>query len=170
VTVISVNGVFASRAARARAYLLPTHTPWELLSSKDLPAVIERFVRRLPWRSLVAVYSIAVATLVALGWTASWNLALNFIHQAPYGRIDPLYGKDFSFYLFSLPVFFVLKDWMLLVLVLSALLAALVSWACGEIAFNARRRFVSVSAAVHGSVLLGLFFAVEAWSFDLDRY
>src|ERR1019366_4246124 len=73
-------------------------------------------------------------------------------------------------YLFSLPAFFVLKDWMLLVLVLSALLAALVYWACGEIAFNARRRFVSVSAAVHGSVLLGLFFAVEAWSFDLDRY
>src|SRR5579863_8122128 len=79
-TVIWLNGVVASRAARARAYLLPANSPWESLGSKDLPAVIERFVRRLPWRSLVAVFSITVATLVALGWTASWNLALNFIH------------------------------------------------------------------------------------------
>ena len=113
---------------------------------------------------------VVVATLVALGWTANWNLVLNYIDQAPYGRIDPLYGNDFSFYLFSLPAFFAFKDWMLLVLVLSALLTALIYWARGKIAFDARRRFVSVAAAVHGSILLALFFAVEAWSFDLDRY
>jgi uncharacterized protein len=158
VTVISMNGVFASRAARARAYWLPANTPWESLSTRDLPAVIERFVRRLPWRSLVAVYSIVVATLVALGWTASWNLALNFIHQAPYGRSDPLYGNDFSFYLFSLPVFIALKDWMLLVLVLSAILAAFIYWACGEITLNASRRFISATAATHGFILLGILF------------
>jgi uncharacterized membrane protein (UPF0182 family) len=169
-TVISVNGMHAARVARARAYLLPINTPWESLSSKELPAVIERIVRRLPWRSLVAVISAVVATLVALGWTASWNLALNFFYQVPYGRGDPLYGNDLSFYLFSLPAFVVFKDWMLLVLALGALLAALIYWACGEITLNARRRFVSATAAAHGSVLLGLFFLVEAWSFDLDRY
>jgi len=56
----------------------------------------------------------------------------------------------------------------LLVLVLSALVAGIVYWACGEIAFNARRRFVSAAAAAHGSVLLGFSLAIEAWSFDLD--
>ena len=128
-TVIWVNGVVASRVAGGRAYLLPVNTPWEPLRSEQWRAVIDRFVRRPPWRQLVAGISIVVATLVALGWTTNWNIALNFIHQAPYGRSDPLYGNDFSFYLFSLPAFFVLKDWMLLVLVLSALLAALVYWA-----------------------------------------
>ena len=59
---------------------------------------------------------------------------------------------------------------MLLVLALSALLAALIYWAWGEITFNARRRFVSATAATHGSILLGFFFLVEAWSFYLDRY
>jgi uncharacterized membrane protein (UPF0182 family) len=168
--VVWVNGALASRSAGLRAYLRPVDTPWESLGSGQLPAVIERFVRRLPWRLLVAGISVVVATFVALRWTANWNLALNYFDQAPYGRSDPLYGNDFSFYLFSLPAFVALKDWMLLVLALGALFAAFVYWACGEIAFDARRRFVSAAAVAHGSVLLGLFFAVEAWSFYLDRY
>src|ERR1019366_5040701 len=85
-TVIWLNGALASRVARARADLLPANTPWESLRSEQLPAVIERFMRRLPWRTLVAGVSIITATLVALGWTLNWNLALNYIHQAPYGR------------------------------------------------------------------------------------
>ena len=165
-----VNGALALRFARSPAYLRPLKTPWESLGSQELPAVIERFVRGLPWRPLVKGISVVIGILVALGWAADWNLALSYIFQAPYGRSDPLYGNDFSFYLFSLPAFVAIKDWMLLVLVLSALLAALVYWACGEIAFDARRRFVSATAAAHGSVLLGLFFVVEAWSFYLDRY
>ena len=98
------------------------------------------------------------------------GIALSYFFQAPYGQSDPLFGNDFSFYLFSLPTFVAVKDWMLLVLALSALLAALIYWACGEIAFDGRRRFVSRAAAAHGSALLGILFVVEAWSFYLDRY
>jgi uncharacterized protein len=168
--VVWVNGALALRFARSRAYLRPLKTPWESLGSQELPAVIERLLRRLPWRPLVKGISVVIGMLVALGWAADWNLALSYIFQAPYGRSDPLYGNDFSFYLFSLPAFVAVKDWMLLVLVLSALLAAVVYWACGAIEFDARRRVVSAGAAAHGSVLLGLFFVVEAWAFFLDRY
>src|SRR5208282_2641532 len=128
-TVVWANGAFASRFAASRAYLRPVNSPWESLGSDQIPAVIERFVRRLPWRPLVAGASIVVATLVAINWIGNWNLVLNYIFQAPYGRSDPLYGNDLSFYLFSLPLFVALKDVMLSVLTLSALLAAFVYWA-----------------------------------------
>jgi uncharacterized membrane protein (UPF0182 family) len=168
-TVVWVNGALASRYARSPKMSL-VNMPWQSLGSEELRAVIERFLRHLPWRPLVAGISLVIATIVALGWTDNWNLALNYIYQVPYGQSDPLYGNDFSFYLFSLPVLVALKDWMLLVLILGALLAAVVYSACGEIVLDAGRRFVSPAALAHGSVLLGLFFAVEAWSFDLDRY
>ncbi len=168
--VVWVNGAFAARVTSPRQYLRPVSMPWDGLRNDQLPAVIERFLRHLPWRPLVKAISSIVAILVALGWMSSWNLVLNFLFQAPYGRSDPLFGNDISFYLFSLPALVALKDWMVLVLVLSALLAAVIYWSGGEIAFDARRRYVSAPAFAHGSILLGLFFAVEAWAFFLSRY
>ena len=167
---IWANGALAFRFAGSRAYPRPVSMPWQSLGSEQLPAVIERLVPYLLRRRLVAGISVVVAAFVAFGWTANWNLALNYIDQVPYGQSDPLFGNDFSFYLFSLPAFVALKGWMLFVLALGALLAALIYWACGEIAFDARRRFVSAAAIAQGSVLLGFFFAIEAWSFCLDRY
>jgi hypothetical protein len=168
--VVWLNGALAIHFAAAPAYPRLAIMPWGLPDNGQLPEVIARFVRHLPWRPLVAVTAVVVAVLVALGWTGNWNLVLAYIFQVPYGRSDPLYGNDFSFYLFALPLYIALKDWMLVALALSAILAALVYWAFGKIAFDARRRFVSAAAAVHGSVLLGFFFGIEAWSFDLDRY
>ena len=151
-----LNGAVAVRFAASRtAYLRPVPMPWDSLVSTQLPALIERFMRRLPWRLLVAAAALIVAVLVAAGSTNYWNLALNYLFQAPYGHSDPLFGNDFSFYLFALPLFVALKDWLLLVLVLATLIAAAVYWACGRIVFAAQRRFVSTAAAMHGSILLG---------------
>ena len=50
----------------------------------------------------------------------NWDLVLRFIYQVPYGQRDPLYGNDIGFYLFSLPAYVALKNWMLVTVVLSA--------------------------------------------------
>ena len=125
--------------------------------------------QRLPWRSLVSGGALVLAALVALGETDNWDVALRFIRQAPYGQSDPLYGKDIGFYLFSLPAYVALKNWMLLTLVLCALVAGAVYWAHGDLTLE-KRPPASPWVIAHGSALLGLFFAVKAWSYWLDRY
>src|SRR3954447_14302649 len=59
---------------------------------------------------------------------------------------------------------------MPLVLDLSVAVAAAVYWAHGDIELAKGRQGISSAAIVHGSVLLGLFFVVMAWSYDLDRF
>jgi hypothetical protein len=168
--VLWVNAEAALRLAAPRSYPRAMPMPWDLQGSTQLGAVIDRLVRRLPWRRLIAFVVVVVAALVAIGWTSSWSLALNYLFQVPYGRSDPLFGRDIAFYLFTLPLLVAIKNWMLLVLVLGAILAALVYRAFGSIAIDARRQFVSRAAGAHGSVLLGLFFAIEALSSFLNRY
>src|SRR5205807_9732950 len=60
--------------------------------------------------------------------------------------------------------------WMLLTLLLSALFAGAIYWIHGHIEYDAQRRSMSPTAIAHGSLLLGFFFAVKAWSYGLDRY
>ena len=59
---------------------------------------------------------------------------------------------------------------MLLTLFLSALFAGAIYWVHGHIEHTAQRPSMSPAAIAHGSVLLGFFFAVKAWSYGLDRY
>ena len=88
---------------------------------------------------------------MAAAETGNWDVVLRFIHQVPYGQRDPLYGKDIGFYLFSLPAYVALKNWMLLTLVLSAFVAGAVYWAHGDIILDGRRRWMSSAAVAHGS-------------------
>ena len=108
--------------------------------------------------------------LVAWGEAHNWDLFLRFLYHVPYGANDPLYDKDIGFYLFALPAYVAIKNWMLLTLLLSALFAGAIYWVHGHIEYDAQRRAMSPTALAHGSVLLGFFFAVKAWSYGLDRY
>jgi uncharacterized membrane protein (UPF0182 family) len=108
---------------------------------------------RLPWPWVVPGGAGLLALLVAAGEAGNWSIFLRFLYQVPYGADDPLYNKDIGFYLFSLPTYLLIKNWMR-----------------GGIEYDLHHRSVSPAAIAHGSVLLGLFFAVKAWSYGLDRY
>ncbi|MDE2134315.1 MAG: UPF0182 family protein [Alphaproteobacteria bacterium] len=168
--VIWLNGFVAHRTAGRRADFRMISSPWSSLQGITPPAPIELLYRHFPWRLFIAAAALALGVLVASGEAGNWDLALRFLYQVPYGRPDPLFGKDFSFYLFSLPLYVELKNWILTALALSAVGAAALYWAHGAIAFDNRRRWIAPTAIAHASVLLGLFFATEAWAYWLERY
>src|SRR5262249_14776501 len=62
------------------------------------------------------------------------------------------------------------KTWLFASLRLGAASAAGAYWLEGDIVLDSQRPFVSSAAVAHGSVLLGLMFAVKAFSYWLDRF
>ena len=135
-----------------------------------MPDPLEFMRYRLPWRLVIASGAGLLAALVAWGELHNWDVFLRFLYQQPYGANDPLYDKDIGFYVFSLPAYVTIKNWMLITLFLSALFAGAVYWVHGAIEYDPQRRSMSPTVIAHGSVLLGCFFAVKAWSYGLDRY
>jgi len=166
---IWLNGFLAYQAAEREEYSRATISPWQTPGGQTLAEILVQLFQRFPWRSLIAGASIIVAALIALGETSNWDLALRFIYQTPYGQSDPLFGKDIGVYLFSLPAYVALKNWMLLIIVSGTLMAGAVYWAYGDLALD-KHRPASPFVIAHGSSLLGLFFAVKAWSYWLDRF
>ena len=124
----------------------------------------------LAWRLVTLGASVILGLLIALGESNQWELVLRFIHQAPYGSTDPLFGRDIGFYLFSLPVYVALKNLLFWLLALSALMAGAIYFVHGHISLDPPRWSFAPAAVAHGSALLGLFFLVKAWSYALDRY
>ena len=126
---------------------------------------------RLPWSRVIAGGAGLLALLVAGAEVGNWGIFLQFLYQVPYGADDPLYNKDIGFYLFSLPAYIVIKNWMLLTLVLSALFAGAIYWVHGDIEYDVHHRSMSPTVIAHGSALLGLLLRGEGlvlWSRPLS--
>ena len=169
-----INGTLAFRVARRRGPWLPVSFDRGSATlrtlSETVPELFGLAPPQLPWRFLVPGVAVVLGILIAMGETGNWDVVLRFIQQAPYGQHDPLYGRDIGFYLFSLPAYVALKNWMLLTVAWSALVAGAVYWAHGDVMLDKGRRRMSSAAVTHGSALLGFFFAVKTWSYGLDRF
>ncbi|WP_271583632.1 UPF0182 family membrane protein [Bradyrhizobium sp. CCBAU 45389] len=167
--ILWLNGWLALRFARRPSTQLVAASVWS--AAGNAPPDLLALVRdRLPWPRWIAGGAALLALLVASAEVGNWGVFLRFVYQLPYGADDPLYNKDIGFYLFSLPAYILIKNWMMLALVLSALFAAAIYWVHGDIEYDIHRRSMSPTVIAHCSALLGLLFAVKAWSYFLDRY
>jgi uncharacterized membrane protein (UPF0182 family) len=167
IAVLWLNGWLAVRLADAQA-----HRPgfdWRSVNVGSVPELIEHLRRHLPWRRMIATMAALVAALIAMVQLDDWDIVLRFVHGVSYGQADPLFGRDIGFYLFVLPAWLALRNFLLVVLVATVALAGAVYWAHGDIDMDRRPRLSPVVVA-HGSALLGLFFVVKAGSYWLDRY
>ena len=169
-----INGALALRFASRRRSRLPAVFDIDFSAVRAPSGAPTQPLRLpttlLPWRLIIIAAALVIGLLVAIGEAENWGLMLRFLYQSPYGQSDPLFDKDISFYLFSLPVYVALKNWLMWLLFLSALIAGAVYFAHGQINLDRRPWVVSPAAVAHGSALLGLYFAVKAGSYFLDRY
>ena len=65
----------------------------------------------------------AVALFLAFGFATSiavrWDEFLLFFNRVPFGTVDPIFERDISFYLFELPVYEALQQWIVSLLLLT---------------------------------------------------
>ncbi|QYX30503.1 UPF0182 family protein [Sphaerospermopsis torques-reginae] len=61
------------------------------------------------------LWAIAIIFSFGFGWLISqqWKTILLYFHSTPFNSTEPLFGKDISFYIFSLPVWELLGFWLI---------------------------------------------------------
>ncbi|MGH7502966.1 MAG: UPF0182 family protein [Longimicrobiales bacterium] len=96
--------------------------------------------------------------------------ALAVLRAVPWGESDPLFGRDLSFYVFSLPFYSRLLDFLLLVVVWSAMLTLVGYVLVGAVRVRNSRLEVEERPRSHFAMLVAslvLLFGVRYW---LGRY
>ncbi len=56
-------------------------------------------------RKLGIILSLVIALIIGLIASSSWQDILKFLSSTSFGQTDPLFGKDISFYVFTLPIY-----------------------------------------------------------------
>ena len=86
---------------------------------------------------LIASVLILIVALGAASTSAAfWSTTLKFINATDYNRLDPIYSKDIGFYLFKLPFYEGLQNWLFTLLVTGLIAALAVYFLKGMIGFN----------------------------------
>jgi uncharacterized protein len=121
----------------------------------------------LPW--LIAAVAVIFGATSGLAVSASWQTWLLFRGGEAVGTVDPQFGVDLGFYLFSLPFWTLVQAWLFTSLVLTGMLTAGAHYLLGGIRPEADEKILPPVKA-HLAVLLALILAVRAWGYWLDRY
>ncbi|WSQ15685.1 UPF0182 family protein [Streptomyces sp. NBC_01231] len=117
---------------------------------------------------------LGVTSLVGLiaGASASgqWRTWLMWVNGVPFHQKDPQFHLDVSFYAFDLPWYRFLLGFGFAAAILSVIAAALTHYLYGGLRVTSPGARATAAATGHLSVLLGVFVALKAVAYWLDRY
>lgn len=129
--------------------------------------VIETFRRQS--LKFYLLFSLVIGGFIAFPLYHHWEDALLYLFAPASGLQDPAFGRDVSYYLFSLPIYQLLLGELLLAMVLVFLASALLYWWKSRLLADKGLQLAR-GAKVHLSVLACLVFLIGAWFFMMQRF
>ncbi|MCK8434596.1 UPF0182 family protein [Streptomyces sp. D2-8] len=124
-----------------------------------------------PYKKWLLFGITALVGLIA-GASASgqWRTWLMWVNGVPFGQKDPQFKLDVAFYAFDLPWYRFLLGFGFAAAILSVIAAALTHYLYGGLRVTSPGARATAAATGHLSVLIGIFVALKAVAYWLDRY
>jgi uncharacterized membrane protein (UPF0182 family) len=169
--LFAVAGVATGGLVAAAIYLAyrfrPTFRPMSLEQQN-----LERYRQSLEPRRGLVLTAVAVVLGLFAGFTAqgSWETWLQFRNSVDFGRVDPEFGVDISFFVFDYPFWRLVLGFGFAIVLLALIGSLLTHYVFGGLRLQTPGQKLTPAARVQISVLLGLFLALKAVAYWLDRY
>ena len=119
---------------------------------------------------IITGLAVFMAVTSALSVSGSWDVFLKFMHPTQFGETDPLFGKDISFYVFTLPFLNFLRGWLQGMLVIAIAGVFIIYFITHSIVFNGRETDIPRSVRLHLAGLGSAIFVVWGVGCWLGRY
>src|SRR3954466_3303648 len=169
--LFAVAGVATGGLVSLAIYLAyrfrPTFRPMSLEQQN-----LERYRQSLEPRRTLVLSIIGVVLGLFAGFTAqgSWDTWLTFRNSTPFGTTDPQFGMDLSFFVFDYPFWRLALGFAFAIVLLALIGSLLTHYVFGGLRLQTPGQKLTSAARVQLSVLLGLFVALKAAAYWLDRY
>jgi len=121
--------------------------------------------------AIVALIALLILGLImARNASAKWELVLRFLHKTDFNTQDPLFGRDFSFYVFTFPLYLFLKSWALGTVILTIIAVGFLYLIAGKVSFTPGGVTVSDQVKKHILFLVMLIAIIIAWNYWLKMF
>jgi len=122
----------------------------------------------LPW--IAGGGSAFLALLFGISASPLWDRLVLALHSVPFHKVDPVFGRDISFYVFRLPFYRFLYNWAFSALIVVTIIVAAAHYLTGGIRPQSAAERVTPQVKAHLSVLIGLIALLRAWGYRLGEY
>ena len=119
--------------------------------------------------ALLTPISLIMALIIAIPFYQHWEYATLFFFGSASGIVDPVFGNDTSFYMFSYPMFTLVQQELLVVSFFILLFVSLQYWLAHHY-FPAQKKNYPVGVKVHLSLLLIFLVGHSVWGWLLERF
>lgn len=165
-----VFGVLMAAAVAVNMYLAYRFRPLFRLPGGD--ASVDRYRDAVtPIRTwLLAGVALVVGVFAGTSAVGQWRTFLLWRNAQPFGTEDEYFGRDIGFYVFRLPWWHYLVDFVMAATIVALIATAVVHYLFGGIRLQVRHDRLSGAAQVQFSVLLGVFVLAKGVDYYLDRF
>ncbi|QMW67334.1 UPF0182 family protein [Mumia sp. ZJ1417] len=120
----------------------------------------------------IGMVAFGVLLLIFAGSSAAgqWRTFLMWRNATDFGKNDPTFGLDISFFVFDYPWLKFLTAYGFALLIVSGLAVAFVYYVYGGIAISGKNRKISRATQTHLSIIIGLIMLLKAFAYWLDRF
>lgn len=165
-----VFGLFMGAAVAVNMYLAYRFRPLFRIPGGD--GSVDRYRDAVtPIRAwLLAGVATVVGVFAGTSAIGNWRTYLLWRHAEPFGETDAYFDKDIGFYVFSLPWWHYVVDFVMAAAIVAIIATAVVHYLYGGIRLQVQHDRLSGAAQVQFSVLLGIFVLAKGVDYYLDRF
>jgi uncharacterized membrane protein (UPF0182 family) len=132
--------------------------------------------------TLLLAFILILSFIIASKGSQHWDMVLRYLYQKPFGSTDPVFNRDIGFYVFSLPLYVLVRNGLIVFFVLAGLITT--AWylkggalqIVGEVVQaegappSLPKITISQKAKKHLIFILGIIVLLVAWGFHLKIY
>lgn len=121
-------------------------------------------------KKLVFWFSLIIALFMGFSEGASWEKILIYLNRTSFGTSDPIFNRDIGFYMFSLPFWEFVRNWLSFALTLIAVVVGAIYVLKRAIKYEYKKLIIETPVKVHLSLLIGFILILKSWQYWLNAF
>ena len=121
-------------------------------------------------KKLVFWFSLIVALFMGFSEGSSWEKILIYLNRTSFGIADPIFNKDIGFYMFSLPLWEYVRNWLSFALTIITVVVGAIYILKKAVKYEYKKLIIETPVKVHLSLLIGLILILKSWQYWLNAF